>query len=254
VRAAVLQSAVAVVLWRRKLHNCFGIFRIRSRPDCIFCAHVSITSADNYEWFFYSYWAGAAVSALLSFRVIHEIFLDFFVRTTCSRSGTCCSSGLACDALVSCRAFSNSAQSDPLVQRNDAAALGTMVQCGLILFLLLFLDPGRFARHRASHRAGFGLFASVELILIALNSGAFSTSHASACEHCDVRSRDSSLADLRDHSNAARMAVQPSPDPAWSEACRSAYREWIQSHNTRLLDPMFGHGNGHCLAVPIWAS
>src|SRR2546421_2261728 len=74
-----LQAAVAVVLWRRKLHKQFPVFFTYLLAQIgIFAITFPLRATSKFEWFFYAYWAGAAVSALLGFRVIHEIFLDVF--------------------------------------------------------------------------------------------------------------------------------------------------------------------------------
>jgi hypothetical protein len=73
-------------------------------------------------------------------------------------------------------AFSNSLDRDPLVH-----ALATLqrsvgvVQLGLILFLLLFSRFLGVSRKQVSFgiALGFGLFAGVDLVLMALNSGGF---------------------------------------------------------------------------------
>ena len=174
----VLQSAVAVVLWRRKLHKLFPVFFAYVLAQIgIFALTFPLRSADNYEWFFYSYWAGAAVSALLSFRVIHEIFLDVFRPYHMLKDlGTVLFkwTGVVMLLVSVVVAFSNSAQSDPLVQAVTTLQRSVrMVQCGLILFLLLFSRFLGVSRKQQGFgiALGFGLFASVELILIALNSG-----------------------------------------------------------------------------------
>ena len=174
----VLQSAVAVVLWRRKLHKLFPVFFAYVLAQIgIFALTFPLRSADNYEWFFYSYWAGATVSALLSFRVIHEIFLDVFRPYHMLKDlGTVLFkwTGVVMLLVSVVVAFSNSAQSDPLVQAVTTLQRSVrMVQCGLILFLLLFSRFLGVSRRQVGFgiALGFGLFASVELILIALNSG-----------------------------------------------------------------------------------
>jgi len=174
----VLQAAVAVVLWRRKLHKLFPVFFAYVLAQIgIFALTFPLRSADNYEWFFYSYWAGAAVSALLSFRVIHEIFLDVFRPYHMLKDlGTVLFkwTGVVMLLVSVVVAFSNSAQSDPLVQAVTPLQRSVrMVQCGLILFLLLFSRFLGVSRRQVGFgiALGFGLFASVELILIALNSG-----------------------------------------------------------------------------------
>ncbi len=174
----LLQSAVAVVLWRRKLHKQFPIFFLYILAQIgIFAITFPLRSAENYEWFFYTYWAGAAVSALLSFRVIHEVFLDVFrPYHTLKDLGTVLFkwAGVVMMLVSVVVAFSSSAQGDPLVQAVTTLQRSVrMVQCGLILFLLLFSRFLGVSKRQQNFgiALGFGLFASVELILIALNSG-----------------------------------------------------------------------------------
>ncbi len=173
-----LQTAVAVVLWRRKLHKKFPIFFMYVLAQIgIFAVTFPLRGADNYEWFFYAYWSGAAVSALLSFKVIHEVFIDVFrPYHTLKDLGTVLFkwAGVVMLLVSVVVAFSNSASQDPLVQAVTTLQRSVrMVQCGLILFLLLFSRFLGVSKQQQSFgiALGFGLFASVELILIALNSG-----------------------------------------------------------------------------------
>ncbi len=183
----ILQSAVALVLWRRKLHKQFPIFFAYILAQIgIFAITYPLNSAENYEWFFYAYWATAAVSALLCFRVIHEVFLDVFLPYhTLKDLGTVLFkwAGVVMLLVSVVVAFSNSAHGDPIswsvMDVTWVQAVTTlqrsvrMVQCGLILFLLLFSRFLGVSKRQQSFgiALGFGLFASVELILIALNSG-----------------------------------------------------------------------------------
>jgi hypothetical protein len=174
----LFQSAVALAMWRRKLHKQFPVFFSYILAQIgIFALTFPLRSADNYEWFFYAYWIGAAISALLSFRVIHEVFIDVFrPYHTLKDLGTVLFkwTGVVMLLVSVVVAFSNSGNSDPLTQAITTLQRSVrMVQCGLILFLLLF---SRFLgvskrQHSFGIALGFGLFASVELILIALNSG-----------------------------------------------------------------------------------
>jgi len=173
----LLQSAVALVLWRRKLHKQFPVFFTYVLAQiCIFAVTFPL-NLYNYEWFFYAYWPGAALSALLSFRVIHEVFLDVFrPYYTLKDLGTVLFkwTGVVMLLVSVVVAFSNSANSDPLIQAITTLQRSVrMVQCGLILFLLLFSRFLGVSKRQQSFgiALGFGLFASVELILIALNSG-----------------------------------------------------------------------------------
>jgi len=173
----LLQSAVALVLWRRKLHKQFPVFFAYVLAQIGIFAITFPLNLYNYEWFFYAYWPGAALSALLSFRVIHEVFLDVFrPYHTLKDLGTVLFkwTGVVMLLVSVVVAFSNSGNSDPLIQAITTLQRSVrMVQCGLILFLLLFSRFLGVSKRQQSFgiALGFGLFASVELILIALNSG-----------------------------------------------------------------------------------
>ena len=174
----LLQAAVALVFWRRKLQKQFPAFFTYILAQIgIFAITFPLRSADKYEWFFYAYWAGAAVSALLSFRVIHEVFLDVFRPYHMLKDlGTVLFkwAGVVMVLVSIVVALSNSAHQDPLVQAVTTLQRSVrMVQCGLILFLLLFSQFLGVSRKQQSFgiALGFGLFASVELLLIALSSG-----------------------------------------------------------------------------------
>ncbi len=238
----VLQAAVALVLWRRKLHKQFPVFFLYVLAQItIFALTFPLRSADNYEWFFYAYWAGAAVTAMLSFRVIHEVFLNVFrPYHTLKDLGTVLFkwTGVVMMLVSVVVAFSNSAHSDPLVQAVTTLQRSVrMVQCGLILFLLLFSRFLGVSRRQQSFgiALGFGLFASVELVLIALNSGGLmgltriglintimydlaivvwltyvstrSTIRDAATNHLQTQRWEQSLADL--HTADARKPVAP---------------------------------------------
>ncbi len=187
----LLQSAVALVLWRRKLHKQFPVFFAYLLTQiAIFAITFPLRSAENYEWFFYSYWVGAAVSALLSFRVIHEVFIDVFRPYAMLKDlGTVLFkwAGVVMLLVSVVVAFSNSAKGDPGAAGADAWGVAIamavtslqrsvrLVQCGLILFLLLFSTFLGVSKRQQSFgiALGFGLFASVELVLLALHSGGY---------------------------------------------------------------------------------
>ena len=176
----VLQGALAVVLWRRKVHRAFPVFFTYLLAQiAIFALTFPLRSADLYEWYFYTYWTGAAIIALLSFRVIHEIFLDVFRPYHMLKDlGTVLFkwTGLVMLLVSVVVAFSNSSHGDPLVQAVTLLQRSVrMVQCGLILFLLLFSQFLGVSRkqHSFGIAAGFGLYASVELILLALYAGGY---------------------------------------------------------------------------------
>jgi hypothetical protein len=174
----VLQSVVAVVLWRRGLHKKFPVFfTYLIAQNAYFAACFPLR--DNYNWYFWVYWLGAAISAVLGFKVIHEIFLDVFrPYYTLKDLGTVVFkwAGVVMLLVSVVVAFSDSLNRDPLVQAVLTLQRSVrLVQFGLILFLLLFSRFLGVSRRQLSFgiALGFGFFAGTELLLLALASGGF---------------------------------------------------------------------------------
>jgi len=176
----ILQSVVAAIFWRRKLHRQFPAFFLFLLVQVAnFAIIFPLWLTGSRSWYFWLFWLGEAVNAVLGFKVIHEIFLDVFrPYHTLKDLGTLLFkwAGVVLLLLSVVVAFSNSLDRDPLVH-----ALATVqrsvgvVQLGLILFLLLFSRFLGVSRKQVSFgiSLGFGLFAGVELLMLALNSGGF---------------------------------------------------------------------------------
>jgi hypothetical protein len=173
----VLLTAVGATLWRRKLYKQFPVFfGYISFQIAIFGITFPLYRG-NYELYFWAYWAAAAVNAVLSFKVIHEIFLDVFrqyhslkdLGTIVFRwAGTVM---LMVSAVV---AFSNSPKYGLIVHAITTLQRSVrFVQFGLIIFLLLFARYLGVSRRQHSFgiALGFGTFAGAELIVLALASG-----------------------------------------------------------------------------------
>jgi hypothetical protein len=129
--------------------------------------------------YFIFFWLGEAANAVLGFKVIHEIFLDVFrPYHTLKDLGTLLFkwAGVVMLLVSVVVAFSNSFDQSPLVHAVTTLQRSVrIVQLGLILFLLLFSRFLGVSRKQVSFgiSLGFGLFAGVELMLMALNSGGF---------------------------------------------------------------------------------
>jgi hypothetical protein len=176
----ILQLAVAVALWQRKLHQRFPVFFTYILAQiAIFAVTFPVWRAGNYAWFFGAYWLGAVVSAILGFKVIHEVFLDVFrPYHTLKDLGTVVFrwAGVVMLMVSAIVAFSNSSDHSPLAHAVITLQRSVrLVQTGLILFLLLFSRFLGVSRRQQSFGValGFGLFASVELVILALASGGF---------------------------------------------------------------------------------
>ena len=176
----ILQSVVAVILWRRKLHKQFPVFflyLLAQVADFAITFPLWLTRAGMaYFWLF---WLGEAVTAVLGFKVIHEIFLDVFrPYHTLKDLGTLLFkwAGVVMLLVSVVVAFSSSSDQNPMMNATTTLQLSVrIVQVGLILFLLLFSSFLGVSRKQISFgiSLGLGLSGGVELMLLALNSGGF---------------------------------------------------------------------------------
>jgi hypothetical protein len=176
----ILQSVVAAIFWRRKLHRQFpAFFWFLLAQVTNFAITFPLWLNGNGNLYFWFFWLGEAVNAVLGFKVIHEIFLDVFrPYHTLKDLGTLLFkwAGVVLLLLSVVVAFSNSLERDPLVDALTTLQRSVgVVQLGLILFLLLFSRFLGVSRKQVSFgiSLGFGLFAGVELLMLALNSGGF---------------------------------------------------------------------------------
>lgn len=176
----ILQAAVAAIFWRRKLYRQFPAFYWYLLAQVAnFAVTFPLWLAGSRILYFWFFWLGEAVNAVLGFKVIHEIFLDVFrPYHTLKDLGTLLFkwTGVVLLLLSLVVAFSNSLDRDPLVHALITLQSSVrVVQVGLVIFLLLFSRFLGVSRKQVCFgiSLGFGLLASVDLILMALNSGGF---------------------------------------------------------------------------------
>ena len=176
----ILQSVVAVILWHRKMHKQFPVFFLFLLVQVAnFAIIFPLSLVGDYKMYFVFFWLGEAANAVLGVKVIHEIFLDVFrPYHTLKDLGTLLFkwAGVVMLLVSVVVAFSNSFDQSPLVHAVTTLQRSVrIVQFGLILFLLLFSRFLGVSRKQVSFgiSLGFGLFAGVELMLMALNSGGF---------------------------------------------------------------------------------
>src|ERR1700751_4893900 len=168
---------VGIMLWRR-LHRTFPIFfAYVVFQILVFAITFPLHSPRFYAIFFYLYWATTAVSVVLGFRVIHEVFLDVFRPYHTLRDlGSVLFkwAGLVMLMVAAVVAASTAAGTEHPLQTGIITLQSSVrvVQCGLILFLLVFSRYlGTNWRQKSFGIAlGFGAFASVELALVAINA------------------------------------------------------------------------------------
>jgi hypothetical protein len=174
----LLQSALVGILLWRKLYRTFPIFfSYVAFQIVVFGVLFPLHNERFYTIFYYTYWGTTAVSAILGFFVIHELFQDVFRPYHTLRDlGSVLFKWAALVMLLVAgvvAASTASATEEPL--RTGIMTLERsvrVVQCGLILFLLVFSRfLGTNWRQKSFGIAlGFGAFASIELALVALNA------------------------------------------------------------------------------------
>ncbi|MFY9845489.1 MAG: hypothetical protein WA718_09645 [Terriglobales bacterium] len=174
----ILQSVVAVILCRRKLHKQFPVFFAFLLVQVAnFAITLPLYLAGNRKVYFVLFWLGEAVNAFLGFKVIHEVFIDVFrPYHTLKDLGTLLFkwAGVVLLLVSVVVAFSNSFDQSLLIHAVTTLERSVrIVQIGLILFLLLFSRFLGVSRKQASFgiSLGFGLFAGVDLMMYALHSG-----------------------------------------------------------------------------------
>src|SRR6201987_1267771 len=174
---ALEASLVGIMLWR-KIHRTFPIFfGYIVFQILVFAITFPLQSPRFYVIFFHLYWATTAVSVILGFRVIHEVFLDVFrPYHTLGDLGSVLFkwAGLVMPMVAGVVAASTTSGTEHPLQTGIMTLQRSVrvVQCGLILFLLVFSRYlGTNWRQKSFGIAlGFGAFASVELALVALNA------------------------------------------------------------------------------------
>jgi hypothetical protein len=173
----VLQLSVAAVMCLRKQRRAFPLFFTYILSQIvIFSVLLPIYRWGDSPLYFYGYWVCAGISLTLGFMVIHEIFLDIFRPYHTLRDlGSVLFKWAALVMLLVAGVVmaASPGANDPLVQ---AVLTGQrcvrVIQCGLVLFLLVFSKYLGVSWRQQSFgiALGFGGFASIELGASALYS------------------------------------------------------------------------------------
>ena len=174
----LIHAAVAGVMIRRRLHKDFpSFFAFQIAQIVIFLIEFSVHRWGSYSAYFYTFWLFAAVNLGFAFKIIHEVFLDVFRPYHALKDlGSALFKWasfvllLVSVVLVSLRA----GWQDPLAETVLVVQRGVRtIQCGMFFFLLAFCKSLGVSRRSLSFGIvlGWGLFATAELISLALFSG-----------------------------------------------------------------------------------
>jgi hypothetical protein len=169
----LVQLAIVLVMFRRKQYLHFKFFFAYLIAQIVSFALIFPLRSNFSAWFYLS-WSSTAISVVLGFKVIHEAFLDVFRPFHTLRDmGTVLFQWAGLVMLLVAVVVSlstNSSESLPWVQ----AILTTqrcvrVIQVGMVLFLLFFSRYLGVSRRQQSFgiALGFGLFAFIELSLVA---------------------------------------------------------------------------------------
>jgi hypothetical protein len=178
----VLQFGVLVAMYRRGLHREYPYFFNYTVLQVISDPLLFVVARYSYTMYYWGYYVSVALSALVSFAVIQEIFHDAFRPYEALRDLSVILfrwSALLL-LLIGVMWYITAAKSSHvdtltsgiiLVQRSVR-----MMQCGLVFFLVLFSEYlGISRRHVLFGIAlGFGLFASINMLYTtAVSHGSF---------------------------------------------------------------------------------
>jgi hypothetical protein len=174
----MLLSAVAVVMFRRRLHKEFPVFfAFVIAQVAIFLVEFPVYELAAYRVYFFTYWLETVVTLVFDFKIIHEIFVDIFRPYHALKDlGTALFKWAALImVLVSAVLISTNPSLQDPVGRSILVLQRCVgvIQCGLVLFLLAFCKYLNVSWRRQSFGIawGFGVFAATDLVTSALFSG-----------------------------------------------------------------------------------
>jgi hypothetical protein len=186
----LLLAAVAVLLWKRRLHANFPVFVLYvwyEIAEFIVLFTISVTRLHQQLWYLPVFLVTSAISAALRFGVIQEIFNNIFqeqgkVRSL-ARVSLRWTTGFLLLGAVVFSLFASGQTSNSLLA--GAAWIGrgiAIIQCGLVLFLFLFSRGIGVSLQGCVFgiALGFGILSSVELANWALHTGELSVPMARA--------------------------------------------------------------------------
>ncbi|SRR6266446_5706808 len=186
----VLLAVVALLLLRRRLSTSFPAFVLYTWyeiAEFLLLFAISVTGQNHGALYMRVFLVTLAISTALRFGVLQEIFNNVFREhgqvDVLARISLRWTTGFLLAAVVLCAVFGSGQTSDSLIAGVAWVGRGVaIIQCGLVLFLLLF--SGLFGLSLQSYvfgiALGFGILSSVELANWALHTGSLTDSAARA--------------------------------------------------------------------------
>lgn len=170
----VMQAALAVAMWRRKLLRTYPSFFAYIVSEVMLFV-VLFMNEKHPDVYYYLYWVGAMIGAVLGFKVIHEVFSDVLrpfhaLRDFSSMLFRWAALVVMLIAIMAAMGSTNTGLGSVELGLLSLERSVRVMQCGMVLFLLMFSRYlGSSWRHRSFGIAlGFGIFAVVEFVLLGL--------------------------------------------------------------------------------------
>src|SRR5208337_3637746 len=169
----ILQAGVLVSMFKRGLHRDYPYFFNYTILQVVSVPVLYVISRQSYNAYYWSYYINLALSVLISFAVLQEIFHDAFRPYEALRDLSVILfrwSALVV-LLVSVMWALTTAHQSPNGSLLDAILLGDrslrLMQCGLVFFLLLFSEYLGISRRSMLFgiAVGFGFFAAVNMLV-----------------------------------------------------------------------------------------
>ena len=243
----LMQLGVLVAMYRRGLHRDYPYFFNYALLQVVSDPVLFVIQRHSYTLYYWSYWVSTALSALLSFAVLQEVFHDAFRPYEALRDlGVILFRWSALVVLLVgvmwAMTAAHSSQLDVitngifLVQRSVC-----LMQCGLVFFLLLFSEYlGISRRHVLFGIAlGFGIFASVSMLVAAAASSHATFVHASVLSQIESAAYDFAVIIWLGYTALApvgsRVALASARSKDWNYALEDAR---VQPAADSLLDTM----------------
>ena len=242
----LMQLGVLVAMYRRGLHRDYPYFFNYTVLQVLSEPILFVVQKHSYATYYWSYWVSVALSALISFGVLQEIFHDAFRPYEALRDLSVILfrwSALVV-LLVGVMWAITAAQSSRLDAITGGILLAQrsvrLMQCGLVFFLLLFSEYlGISRRHLVFGIAlGFGIFASISMLVAAAAAhGTFV--HASVLRQINNAAYDIAVVIWLGYTALAparsRVAVASARSKDWNYALEDAR---VQPPVDSLLDTM----------------
>ena len=184
----VLLATVAILLWIKRLHTSFPLLVLYAWyeiAEFILLFTIAVTGLSRGSWYIRTYLVTLAMSTALRFGVIQELFDNIFREHgqvhALARVSLRWTTGVLLAVAVVCVIFAPGQTSGSLIAGMAWLGRGVaIIQCGLVLFLLLF--PSLLGVSLQSYAfgiaLGFGILSSVELANWALHAGELTESVA----------------------------------------------------------------------------